>query len=139
MANIARQHLLSKMLARFAVATNMLAKGKIPQNVAPTFINMLINVAQHWQAFASFFDLLYLPKFWTTFFSIFGIFYVFRIFISFHFECFSAIFIFVLRKVLAAILAEIVMYIANRTNMLAEMLAKMFAEMFDLRRPLVSN
>ena len=46
LANIARQHLLPKMLARFAVATNMLPKGKIPQNVALTFINMLINVGQ---------------------------------------------------------------------------------------------
>ena len=43
-ANIAHRHLLPKMLVRFAVATNILAKGKIPQNVAPTFINMLINV-----------------------------------------------------------------------------------------------
>ena len=86
-ANIASQHLLPKILARFAVATNMLAKRKIPQNVAPTFINMLINVGQLWAtllaSFASCFDLLYLPTFWTTFSSLESFLYVIRIFISF--------------------------------------------------------
>ena len=36
------QHLLPQMLSQFAVTTNMLVKEKIPQNVVPTFINLLI-------------------------------------------------------------------------------------------------
>ena len=79
LVNIARQHLLLKMLSRFAVATNMLAKGKIPQNVAPTFINIWTTL---FASFASCFNLLY-PNILDDIFNLWSFFYVIRIFISF--------------------------------------------------------
>ena len=40
-------NMLAKILARFAVGTNMLGKKKNVEKCWPTFIKLLINVGQH--------------------------------------------------------------------------------------------
>ena len=135
---IARQHLLLQMLSRFAVATNMLAKEKIPQNVAPTLGHIVGQFCKFFSiCYTNILDyifFLYLESF-MSFEFLFH--FISNVFLPFLFYLFYFYFIFIF--MLVAMLAEVLSCTQQIAPMLVEMLAKMLTEMLARFAPTLRN